>query len=286
MNKGVLLFAHNNREVDYARMSIISGGLAKKHLGVSVSLATDESTVSWMKESGIYHKAESLFESIILIDRPEISNYRRLHDGESEIKTPFINQNRSSVWDITPYDRTLLIDCDYFIMSDILNEYWDVDQDVLIGDSIQDIHSEDRMNYLDKYISYTGMKMRWATTCMFTKNKRSKLFFDLIQDIRDNYSLYGSVYRFTDIQYRNDIAFSVANHILNGFNTVKEYTLPPVLTALDKDVLHKVEHDKLYFLINSNLSQKYYAVSNKSRDIHVMNKKSVVRNFDALLELI
>ena len=286
MNKGVLIFAHNNREIDYAKISIISGSLAKKHLKVPVSLATDESTVSWMQESGIYDQAESLFDNIILIDRPEISNYRRLRDGSTEVKTPFINQNRSLAWDITPYDRTLLIDSDYFIMSNALDEYWDIDQDVLIGDRIQDIHSEDRMNYLDKYISYTGVKMRWATICMFTKNKNSKLFFDLIQNIRDKYSLYSSVYRFMDLQYRNDIAFSVANHILNGFKTLNEYKLPSVLTSLDKDLLYKVKNNKLYFLINGDLSHEYYAVAVKSRDIHVMNKTSIVRNFDALMELI
>lgn len=286
MNKGVLIFAHNNREVDYARMSIISGGLAKKNLQVPVSLATDESTINWMKESNIYKLAEDVFEQIILTDRPDITNYRRLHDGEAEIKVPFINENRSTAWDITPYDRTLLIDSDYFIMSNILNEYWDIDQDVLIGDSILDINDIDRMNYLDTYISYTGMKMKWATMCLFTKNKNSKLFFDLVTDIKTNYSMYGSIYRFNEIQYRNDISFSVANHILQGFETGNEYTLPPVLTSLDKDILHDVINNKFYFLIDSNLNKNYYAASVRSRDVHIMNKKSIVRNFEKLVELL
>lgn len=30
MKKGILIYAHNNRAVDYALMSIIAGGLAKK----------------------------------------------------------------------------------------------------------------------------------------------------------------------------------------------------------------------------------------------------------------
>ena len=30
MTKGILIYAHNNRTVDYALMAVISGGLAKK----------------------------------------------------------------------------------------------------------------------------------------------------------------------------------------------------------------------------------------------------------------
>ena len=51
MKKGILIFAHNNRQIDYARMSLVTGSLAKKNLGVPVSLATDPSTVEWMRES-------------------------------------------------------------------------------------------------------------------------------------------------------------------------------------------------------------------------------------------
>ena len=34
MKKGILIYAHNNRSVDYALMALISGGLAKKKLNV------------------------------------------------------------------------------------------------------------------------------------------------------------------------------------------------------------------------------------------------------------
>ena len=36
MTRGVLIFAHNNRDVDYALMSIVSGQLAAKYLQVPV----------------------------------------------------------------------------------------------------------------------------------------------------------------------------------------------------------------------------------------------------------
>jgi hypothetical protein len=54
MKCGALIFAHNNRDVDYALMSVISAGLVKKNLQVPVSLVSDESTIEWMKTSNIY----------------------------------------------------------------------------------------------------------------------------------------------------------------------------------------------------------------------------------------
>ena len=64
MTQGVLIYAHNSREVDYARLAIIAGGLAKKNLNRPVSLVTDQSTVDWMTESGSYKLASSIFDKI------------------------------------------------------------------------------------------------------------------------------------------------------------------------------------------------------------------------------
>lgn len=286
MKKGVLIYAHNNRSVDYALMSIIAGGLAKRNLDVPVSLATDKFTVEWMKESGTYEKAEAVFDQIILIEKPETNNNRRLYDGETNQVVPFVNLNRCSVWNITPYDRTLLIDSDFLIFSNRLSEYWDVDYDLMIGESINDIYNNSRLGYHDRYVSDVGVKLYWATTVMFTKNQNTKIFFDLVEHIKVNYQYYADLYRFDSRQYRNDISFSVAKHILDGFETIPTGNLPPVLTALDRDILHNVTESKLLFLISPRLDTNYCAASLKNTDVHVMNKQSIIRNKDTLLELI
>ncbi len=113
MTRGILIYAHNNRTVDYALMAIISGGLAKKHLGQPASLVTDQNTVDWMVTSKIYDRAETIFENIFVVSRPGSNNSRRLHDGIERSVVPFINTNRYSAYDITPYQRTLLIDADF-----------------------------------------------------------------------------------------------------------------------------------------------------------------------------
>ena len=55
MTRGILIFAHNNRDVDYALMSIVSGHLAGKYLQVPVSLITDKFTIEWMKQYDRLH---------------------------------------------------------------------------------------------------------------------------------------------------------------------------------------------------------------------------------------
>lgn len=286
MNKGVLIFAQNSEQVDYALLSLISGGLAAKHLKVPVSLATDKHTIDWMKESKIYSKSKNVFDSIIEIDVDRSNNNRKLKDGLSSSLVPFKNFSRSLAHKITPYDRTLLIDSDFLIFSDNLNKFWEVDADVMISRSMLDMSNKDRAGYHDRYISDTGIHLFWATTVMFTKNQQSKIYFDTVDFIKNNYKNFSETYRFDNRIYRNDIAFSVAKHILDGFSTKLTDCLPPVPTVFDSDVLQSVSDDaRLLFLISQN-GNFYSAMSTKDMDIHVMNKQSIVRNKDSLLKLI
>jgi hypothetical protein len=91
MNKGIVIIAHNNRKVDYAKMSIVAAKFAKKNLDVPVTLLTDSSTIEWMQESGTYTIAQEIFENIIPVSRPSTNNQRVLYDGTEHEKIPFLN---------------------------------------------------------------------------------------------------------------------------------------------------------------------------------------------------
>lgn len=286
MKKGAIIFAHNSRKVDYSLMALISGGLVKKHLKVPVSLITDQSTVDWMKSNSSFDIAEDIFENIIFTDRPDTDNYRTLSDGNLIDSVPFVNGNRFSVYDLTPYDRTLLIDSDFLVFSDRLSAYLDSDKEFMIAGSMGDLGG-DRVGTLDKYVSDTGPNLYWATNVIFTKNENTKTFFNLVDFIKENYSYYCDLFRFYPKPYRNDISFSIAKHILDGYSTDLENSLPPVPTTTDKDMLINVDDKgKLIFLINQGANDEYVAMSIKDQDVHVMNKQSIVRNSEALLKLI
>jgi hypothetical protein len=286
MNRGIVIIAHNNRDIDYSLMSIISGGLAKKYLNLPVSLITDQSTVDWMKTSGTFDKASQVFENIKLIDRPVSDNTRRLNDGQESKTVPFLNSTRSKVWDLTPYDETLLIDSDYLIFSDLLNQYWHLADSVLIGKAMNDVQGQ-RIGFLDKNVSDVGVHLYWATTVMFKKNEESKIFFDLVKQVEEHYDVFADLYRFSSKQFRNDIAFSVAKHMLDGFETSLTQSLPDILTVQDKDLLCEVRDGRLYFIINDgNNPDVYIPCSIKDMDVHFMNKQNIVRQKDKLMELL
>jgi hypothetical protein len=286
MTKGVLLFAHNSPDIDYGLMSIIAGGLAKQNLGVPVSLVTDLGTLQWLEESGSLRKAQEVFDKIIEVPRPYTKNVRNLHDGFESKIIPFVNTNRYSVWELSPYDKTLLIDSDYLIFSNKLNEYWDVDAPVMMSHSMTDL-TGDRGGILDSKVSETGIHMFWATTVMFDKSSESEFFFKLVDFVKDNYVYYADLFRFNPKQFRNDIAFSVAKHIMNGFETELAYTLPPILTVFDTDILHSVNNSQLTFLVSQPHDvSAFWAATTNGVDVHIMNKQSIIRNTASLLELI
>ena len=287
MTRGVLIFAHNSKDVDYAMLSIIAGGLAKKHLCVPVSVVTDKFTIRWMKESNIYNIALKVFDQIIEVEKPITNNSRLLRDGNKGKDVAFINSNRATVWEMSPYESTLLIDSDFLIFSDRLNAYWNYEADVMMGHEMSDIRG-DRVGALDKHISETGVHMYWATTVMFKKNSQSKLFFDLVNHIKSNYKFYADIFQFPPTQFRNDIAFSVAFHMLNGYQSTLEISLPSILTVLDADLLHCIsKRGELILLLNSmKEDNKFFLTSISDTDIHIMNKQSIIRNSTHLLELI
>lgn len=287
MNKGALIFAHNSREIDYILLSTIAGGLAKKNLNIPITLVTDESSVEWAKESEIYSFVETVFENVIIVDKPSDKNFRNLKDGATSKHVPFINSNRYSAYDLSPYYTTLLIDSDFLIFTDHLSNYWDLDYDIMIGKSMNDIIGN-RSEDLDKRVSEVGPHMFWATTVMFKKNKTSKIFFNLVSFIKENYNYFADLYRFDPRQYRNDISFSIAMHILNGFEENTIQSLPDITTVLDSDVLEKINVDSSLKILASDKidPQKYFMSSIRNKDLHILNKQSIIRLKDELLKLI
>jgi len=283
MTRGILIIAHNSRQVDYAKTAIIAGGLARKNLNLPVSLITDQATLDWMKESGTFQKASEIFDNIIETARPQITNYRNLNDGLKADNVPFINSTRSSAYDLTPYDQTLLIDSDFLIMTDDLNRYWDTEHSVLVSDSMNAI-VDGRIGVLDQWTSETGVQLFWATTVMFAKNSTANTFFKLVEYIKENYSYYSDLFRFDSRQYRNDISFSVALHLMSGFEKPVK-SLPPILTAQSKDILESVGSDNSLKIL-TNIGENFVLTSIKDRDVHIMNKQSLIRQYDVLKDLI
>ena len=283
--RGIMLFAFNNSELDYCKMAICCA-LSIKHNLVHnhVTLVTDQPSLDYMMETN--NKAYKVFDNIIIQQTPTDKNIRTLYDSPwTQFETKFINGNRYSAYDLSPYDETLLIDVDYIVQSNALDMVWNSKEDVLINKSAVDLRYN-KFHEKEINLSKTGIPMYWATTVYFKKSKKAELLFNMVQFIKENYSFYQNLYKFPGATYRNDYAFSIALHILHGFKT-QDISLPidTIITMDQKDDITEVQENNITFLSHDVLEPWKDLLTRVSTDVHIMNKRALVRHADKFIEV-
>jgi len=279
MTNGCIIFAHNS-QIDYGTLSILSASLVHKNLDIPVSLISDKDTIEAISNKDLP------FDHIIEVPKPLSTNRRRLLDGSNNI-VDFINSNRSSVYDLTPYDQTLVIDSDFLVFSDVLKKYFETEHDFQITAGMLNLQ-ETRIAPTDYKVGEFTINMLWATNFIFRKTDTSKIFFDLIDHIKDNYTYYARLFNFDSRLYRNDYAFSVAAHIMSAQGLDKWYgDLPsPLMFKFDDKIVGVKENNHLTFLCEDfKQLRNYLLVQTMNQDIHVLNKQTLLDNIDELFNL-
>lgn len=279
MTRGVLLYAHNSKEIDYSKLAIICSRLAFDNLQLPVSVVVDEDTLTYVEQSEHGKLFFDSFDKIITVDYKDANNYRMLYDGTEGKVVPFRNNNRYTAYELSPYEKTLVVDCDFLILSDNLKKYFDCNEELIFTKSPLDLKG--RMHNDDIYISSTGPELLWATTFFFAKGKVAKIFFDTVQYVKENWNVLSQVYGYNVKTFRNDIAFSIARHIMYDFKKTNLITLDRFIMMQDKDILIEVNNDQLIFLLYDTKTEKYNVVSIKDSNVHVMNKHNLIRNFES-----
>ena len=275
MSNGVLCFANNNGKVDYLKQAIFLAKRVKKHLGVPISLVT----ASKRDFDYMYSDQRDLFDKIIEIDQQEY-NTKRYYDGTYHHETlEFRNAGRIDSYDLSPYDKTLVLDTDYVICNNSFINAFDINASFQIyryGTDLCDWRNLSEFNYIND----AGIPFYWATCFCFNKNAEVKTFFNLMKHIKKNWIHYSQIFNLGSRNFRNDHIFSMAIHIMNGYqegNWAK--TLPgKMFYTLDRDLICKLEEDNLLFLVEKqNRSGEYTLASTKGSNVHVMNKFSLAR---------
>lgn len=293
MSKGVLLFAHNNKQIDYGNMAYIAAKFAKKNLNVPITLVTDSGTAKWMEINKI--PIEETFDQLILtdemthLDRSGVSP-RRYYDGSLTYKkAQFKNNYRAWAYDFSPYENTLVIDVDFLIVNDKLSSVWDSISDFMINSVSYDLSST-RNNSEFCRVSDRGIEFFWATAFFFRKTIWTKTFFELCQHIVENYNYYRFVYQIDSDLLRNDYVFSIAIHMMGGFtNKLNPPPLPiKIYYCLDRDELIRVNNSKsfLFLIEKKDHFGEYVLTKTNDLNIHIMNKFSINRYANELLEAI
>jgi hypothetical protein len=291
MSRGVLMYAHNNSEIDYFRIACANALMIKKNLGVPVALVTDEGTLQWGKTELGDSFIKNCFEHIILTDRQHAyANTRNYNDTIYTTKAlQFYNCNHWEAYALSPYDETLFIDADYLIMSDELNKCWGSNNDFMINHSI--FNPGDTTPPYSKHIDDFGIRLYWATVIYFKKSDFSKFIFSIVKHIQENYTYYRELYYFDNGMFRNDYAFSIAIHMLNGFvdneSLVQQLPISALLMSWDTSDIYTLNdiNDITLYCEKLNDKGKYILARIRNQDIHIMNKWSIRRISDEIFKV-
>jgi hypothetical protein len=291
MTRGVLMYAHNNSEIDYVKIACANALMVKKNLGVPVTLITDHGSIKWTKENLGDTLIAECFENIIEVNRNYgFKNSRNYSDTSHTTKTlQFYNTNHWEAYELSPYDETLFIDADYLIMSNELNKCWGSIHDVMINYNIYS-PADDRNPY-SKNIDDMSIRLLWATVIYFKKSSLAEYLFSIAKHVQENYSYYRDLYHFSNGMFRNDHAFSIAVHTLNGFGEtekiIHQLPIPGLLMSWDTDDIQNINglNDITLYAEKKKEKASYILSRIKGIDVHIMNKWAINRYSDKLISL-
>ena len=275
MSKGVLLFAFNNESLNYIKQANMLALRISKYLNLPTSVVTDIDVESKYPE---YTKN---FDKIIKLERVQNSfNKRRYNDGTLHNRVlNFRNFGREVSYELSPYEETLVMDTDFIICNDKLKNVFAQKNDFMCYKDSAHIGNLGQVPEFEN-ISDTSVEFYWATVLFFRKTPLNKIFFDLVKHIKENYIHYRNVYQFKNTMYRNDFSFSIAIHIMNGFQRGNFAVELPGKNfySLDKDILIQMNDNELKFLVEKQkYLGEYTCVKIKNSNVHVMNKFSLER---------
>jgi hypothetical protein len=258
---GVLLFAYDNESIKYTELAKLCALLVRKHLpNTGVTLVTDNSI-------------DGPFDDVILVETGNSGRRTfRNPNGETEEVT-WHNKTRPQAYDLTPYEKTLLLDVDYLMFNNSLQWLFQSDKELICHNTVYDITGKDSL-VDDKMLHWSSIPMLWATVIYFTKNDTAREFFNLVKLVQDNYQYYYNLYNFKSGPYRNDYAISIAYNLLS----LEHYILDPLFTLPSQFTLENVREDGT--LVHNADGEIAYV---KNTNVHIMNKHSIIEHVDEIL---
>lgn len=283
MSRGIIIFARNNGYVDYVKIACAAAGYARKNLSGfdEICLVTDEVSDEQHPEL-----VEKYFDRTIISNDYQPENTRLFKDtANSPEYASFKNMGRSEVYELSPYEETLVIDCDYFIMSNTLDQVWGSENDFMINYQYRDVAGRHGSNI--SYIDDFTIPMCWATVFYFRKSEYAENLFNLIRHIKFNYKYYYALFNCSGNLFRNDFAFAMALHILNGSVPFSAPSLPIdyLNNSFDLDDIFRVNgsNDIIMYCAKPETIEEHVLSRFTNTDLHIMNKRAIERNIDDLL---
>ena len=239
------MFCFNTADVSYHKILERCVPLIKKNLKLEITVVTDFETYKTLKPLG--------FINYKFIE-PELGNTK----NGSEWR----NVDRHMVYELSPYDVTLVMDIDYFPFTDNLRQFLDTDYDFLVS---KDAHDLTNVGSFDMR-KWSMIDMVWATVFVFKKGPKARRIFDTVKYVKQYYHHFNEMYRIRAKNFRNDYAFAIALQQVNGFTTSD--TMPLSIATLPPGC-------KVIKMTDTGIAWSYNDQINytEHQDVHVLNKE-------------
>ena len=241
---GVLLYCFNTESYRYDKIAAKTIPLLRQNLGLEITVVTnDETRVHLPEQEGVNY----------MVIENQTGNYIN--------QKSWHNLDRHRAYELSPYEKTILLDIDYFCYSDYLLTLANTDQDFMVHDKVHDVTGHDSYEFARNSM----IPMVWATVIIFKKTPRAMAIFDMVKYVKERYSYFCDLYRIDFQNFRNDYAFAIALHQLGGFKGYE--TIPnrlPTLPAAAKVTEVSATH------VSWNHQGRHGKIANN--DLHVIDK--------------
>lgn len=229
-SKGVLLFANNTNVVDYQKIADLSSKLISKYLNLPTTI----------------------------VESTNIKNQRYIDNSWHQWK----NGGRWQSYELSPYDKTLLLDVDYFVFSNNLNRLFEFSSDYIICNN-----SITPTGIQPNFMGVNSISHRWATIFYFEKTEKTKSFFDIVRRVENNFVYYTKLFNTDDHSFRNDFAFTIADIIMNGYTLDHNTFLPWSMITIEDKIL-SIDIKNSFFIVRTEKN----AIIMPKNDFHVIDK--------------
>lgn len=179
MTRGVVLLAQNNSLHDYVKMAYALSLSLKisQNCDISVSLITNDK---------VPKKYLTVFDNIIPVPK-----------DDSAINSSWKIENRSKIYQASPYEETIVLDTDMLVMCDI-SYYWDVfkDYDIYFTSKVFTYRGELITNdHYRRVFTNNNLSNLYTGLHYFKKSSKAEEFYNWMDFIINNWQeFYGSCF--------------------------------------------------------------------------------------------
>lgn len=205
MSKGFCILAQNNSKTDYVKQTYaLAKSICKYNPDAKVSVVTNDEVPDSYK---------NVFDKIIPIPWTDQAN-----DSDWKI------ENRWKVYHCTPYDRTIVMDCDMLVLENI-EHWWDYleKRKVFFVSSVETYRQKQITNrYYRKVFDSNDLPDIYSAVYYFEKGKYAQEFFYLVELIMENWELFYG--KFAGVDYQKwcsfDVSVAIASKLFCNSNEI------------------------------------------------------------------